>query len=126
MALDMKYVREQFPGLKNDWIFMDNAGGSQILKGAVDKINEYYFQNNVQHGGSYEISQNAVKAYQTGRDNIATLFNAARSEEIVFGPSSTILLQFLTKSLASQFKSRRRSYRFHHRSRIKYRALGMA
>ena len=105
MALDMNFVRDQFPGLKNEWTLLDNAGGSQILKGCVDKITEYYYSNHVQLGGSYEVSQNAAKAYQNGRENIATLFNAARTEEIVFGPSTTILLQFLTKSLASQFRA---------------------
>lgn len=105
MALDMNFVREQFPGLKSEWTLMDNAGGSQILKGCVDKITEYYYSNNVQMGGSYEVSQNAAKAYQSGRENIATLFNAARTDEIVFGPSTTVLLQFLTKSLASQFRA---------------------
>lgn len=104
MALDLNYVREQFPGLKNDWIFMDNAGGSQILKGVVDKIGEYYYSNNVQLGGSYQVSQDALAAFQKGREDIATLFNAARPEEIVFGPSTTVLLQFLSKSMASQFK----------------------
>lgn len=101
----MNFVREQFPGLKSEWTLMDNAGGSQILKGCVDKITEYYYSNNVQMGGSYEVSQNAAKAYQNGRENIATLFNAARTDEIVFGPSTTVLLQFLTKSLASQFRA---------------------
>lgn len=105
MALDMKFVREQFPALKSEWTFMDNAGGSQILKGCVDKITEYYYSNHVQLGGSYEVSQNAAKAFQNGRENIATLFNAARTEEIVFGPSTTVLLQFLTKSLASQLRA---------------------
>ena len=101
----MKFVREQFPALKSEWTFMDNAGGSQILKGCVDKITEYYYSNHVQLGGSYEVSQNAAKAFQNGRENIATLFNADRTEEIVFGPSTTVLLQFLTKSLASQFRA---------------------
>ena len=105
MALDMNFVRDQFPGLKNEWTFMDNAGGSQILRGCVDKINQYYYSNNVQLGGSYDVSQAALKAYTQGRENIATFFNASRSEEIVFGPSSTILLQFLSKSLASQFNA---------------------
>ncbi|MDG1438812.1 MAG: cysteine desulfurase-like protein [Emcibacteraceae bacterium] len=105
MALDMNFVRDQFPGLKNEWTFMDNAGGSQILKGCVDNITEYYYSNNVQLGGSYDVSQNALKAYSQGREKIATLFNASRPEEIVFGPSSTVLLQFLSKSLASQLQA---------------------
>ena len=105
MTLDINFVREQFPGLKTDWAFMDNAGGSQILKGVVDKINEFYYSNFVQLGASYEISQNATNAFDEGRANIATLFNASKSEEIVFGPSSTVLLQFLSKAMASQFRA---------------------
>ena len=101
----MNFVRDQFPGLKNEWTFMDNAGGSQILKSCVDNITEYYYSNNVQLGGSYDVSQNALKAFGQGREKIATLFNASRPEEIVFGPSSTVLLQFLSKSLAKQLKA---------------------
>ncbi|MEZ5757650.1 MAG: cysteine desulfurase-like protein [Emcibacteraceae bacterium] len=105
MALNMNYVRDQFPGLKSEWAFMDNAGGSQILKGCVDKITDYYYSNNVQLGGSYQVSQDALKAFTNGRENIATFFNAAKPEEIVFGPSTTVLLQFLSKSMASQFRA---------------------
>jgi selenocysteine lyase/cysteine desulfurase len=67
MSLDLNYVREQFPALDSEWIFMDNAGGSQILKGCVANINEYYYANNVQLGGSYELSQAAAKAFSDGR-----------------------------------------------------------
>ena len=45
MSLDLNYVRGQFPALDNEWVFMDNAGGSQILKGCVANINEYYYTN---------------------------------------------------------------------------------
>ena len=101
----MNYVRNQFPGLKNEWAFMDNAGGSQILKGCVDNITNYYYSNNVQLGGSYDASKAAANAFGEGRKKIATLFNAAHTNEIVFGPSTTVLLQFLSKSMASQFKA---------------------
>ena len=104
MTLDLDFVREQFPALSNEWIFMDNAGGSQILKGCVANINEYYYANNVQLGGSYELSQAASRAFSEGREKISMLFNAKSADEIVFGPSTTVLLQFLSKSLASFFQ----------------------
>lgn len=104
MALDIEYVRKQFPGLATDWTLMDNAGGSQILKGVVDKITEYYYSNNVQTGGSYELSKRAASSLAEGRENIATFFNASRAEEIVFGPSTTVLTQFLAKAMAHQFE----------------------
>ena len=105
MALDIEFVRKQFPGLTTDWTLMDNAGGSQILKGVVDKITQYYYSNNVQTGGSYELSQKAASSLAEGRENIATFFNASRPEEIVFGPSTTILMQFLAKAMAHQFQA---------------------
>ena len=100
----MEFVRKQFPGLETEWTLMDNAGGSQILKGVVDKITQYYYANNVQTGGSYELSQQAAKSLATGRENIATLFNASTAEEIVFGPSSTVLLQFLSRAMEDQLQ----------------------
>ena len=103
MTLDLNFVRSQFPALNSEWAFMDNAGGTQILKGCVDNISEYYYKCNVQLGGSYEPSQTAAKAFAEGRKKVSTLFNAKLPEEIVFGPSTTVLLQFLSKSLASQF-----------------------
>lgn len=105
MTLDINFVRNQFPGLKSEWTFLDNAGGSQILKGVVDNINDFYFTKFVQLGASYEVSQNASTALQKSRDNIATLFNAAKSDEILFGSSTTILLQHLSKAMASQFQA---------------------
>ena len=105
MALDIEYVRKQFPSLVTEWTLMDNAGGSQILKGVVDKITQYYYANNVQTGGSYELSQKAASSLTEGRKNIATLFNASRPEEIVFGPSTTVLMQFLAKAMAHQFQA---------------------
>ena len=54
--LDMEFVRGQFPALAKDWAFFDNAGGSQTLQGAMDRIVEFLTHRDVQIGGSYEIS----------------------------------------------------------------------
>ena len=65
-TLDMDFVRNQFPGLKNGWAFFDNAGGTQILTGAVARMNDFLFNKNVQIGGSYEVSRNAAGALRSG------------------------------------------------------------
>ena len=39
--LDLAFVRAQFPALAGDWVFIDNAGGSQILGRVVDRIADY-------------------------------------------------------------------------------------
>ena len=102
--LDDDFVRANFPGLDRGWVFMDNAGGSQILKGAVERITEFLFERNVQLGGSYAVSQAAADAVAQGRRAVQTLVNAARAEEIIFGPSTTQLMQTLAGAMRRQFK----------------------
>ncbi len=101
-ALDLDFVRSQFPGLSRGWTFFDNAGGSQILKGAVERINTFLFEKNVQIGGSYEVSQAAAAALYEARTAAMNLVNARRPEEIVFGNSTTALLQNLARAMQGQ------------------------
>lgn len=103
-VIDPEFVHANFPALGKDWVFFDNAGGSQILKGAVDRISEFLYTKNVQVGGSYEVSLAASDALMQGRKAAQTLVNAARPEEIVFGPSTTVLMQTLAGSMRSQFR----------------------
>ncbi len=100
--LDIDFVRSQFPGLQHGWTFFDNAGGSQILQRAVERINTFLYDKNVQIGGSYDVSQQAAKALMESRTAAMHLVNASRPEEIVFGSSTTVLLQNLARSMRSQ------------------------
>ena len=58
-TLDLSWVRSQFPSLDQDFVFMDNAGGSQALGSVVDRIQEYFLNYNVQLGASYKASDEA-------------------------------------------------------------------
>ncbi|MGN7295214.1 cysteine desulfurase-like protein [Rhizobium sp. SAFR-030] len=100
--LNLDYVRSQFPGLSRGWTFFDNAGGSQILKGSVERINTFLIEKNVQIGGSYAVSQAAAAALYEARTAAMHLVNASRPEEIVFGNSTTALLQNLARAMHSQ------------------------
>jgi len=102
-ALDIAYVQRQFPGLSGGWTFFDNAGGSQIAQPALDRMVEFLTHKNVQIGGSYAVSQAAADALRTGREAAAVFVNASRAEEIVFGPSTTVLMQNLAASMRRQF-----------------------
>lgn len=101
-ALDLDHVRSNFPGLSRGWTLFDNAGGSQILRGAVERMTEFLYEKNVQIGGSYEVSLAAAEALRDARAAAATLMNAGRPEEIIFGPSTTVLLQNLSRAMRSQ------------------------
>ncbi|SCX32534.1 cysteine desulfurase-like protein [Agrobacterium rosae] len=103
--LDLDYVRSQFPGLSRGWTFFDNAGGSQILKGALERINTFLIEKNVQIGGSYAVSQSAANALYEARTAAMHLVNASRPEEIIFGSSTTALLQNLARAMQSQLSA---------------------
>lgn len=102
--LDMDYVNSQFPALNGDWVFFDNAGGSQIVRPAVERITEFLYERNVQIGGSYAVSQAAADGLMKGRKAAQELVGAARPEEIVFGPTTSQLMQTLANAIRGQFQ----------------------
>ncbi|HZS36303.1 MAG TPA: aminotransferase class V-fold PLP-dependent enzyme [Polyangia bacterium] len=103
-GLDLPSVRRQFPALaeqEGDWVFFDNAGGSQILGRVVERIVEFLRTSNVQLGGSYAPSRLAAERVAEGARSVAALLNARSPDEIVLGPSTTQLLDNL--ALAMRF-----------------------
>lgn len=103
-SLDLKFVRKQFPALKKKFVFMDNAGGSQTLKGVMDRITEYLTNYDVQLGASYEVSAKAGVVLKTAHETIAEYINAKRTKEVVIGPSSTMLFRILSLTISSNWK----------------------
>ncbi|RMG17215.1 MAG: cysteine desulfurase-like protein [Bacteroidetes bacterium] len=97
--LDMAFVRSHFPALQQQWIYMDNAGGSQTLKTVADRISDYLLNTNVQVGGSYEISQLSMQRIAAGSAAMATLINAAHPQEVVMGPSTSMMMRILSLSM---------------------------
>lgn len=102
-VLGLDFVRSQFPALAGDWVFFDNAGGSQTLKRVVDHIGEFLLTSNVQLGASYAISQQAGKRLQQATQAVTTLINAAHPSEVVMGSSTTLLLRILALCLGQTF-----------------------
>ena len=103
--LDIDNVRAQFPGLSSQWAFLDNAGGSQVLRTVAERVADYLLTTSVQTGASYAVSQKASARLSEARGKIARLLNAARPEEIVFGPSTSVVLRFLAIAMASQLQA---------------------
>ena len=101
-VFDLPYVRAQFPALASGFAFLDNAGGSQILGRVVDLMRDYLLTTNVQHGASYAVSQQATARVAEAQSRTAELLNASRPEEIVMGPTTTVLLQWLARAMAGQ------------------------
>jgi cysteine desulfurase family protein (TIGR01976 family) len=102
--LDLARVRSHFPALaSNEWAFLDNAGGAQVLKSVADRVSDYMLTTSVQLGASYEVSERALQRVTEARQRIALLIGASRADEIVLGPSTTQLMRNLCAAMASQF-----------------------
>jgi len=101
---DINFIRQQFPALNGEWIFLDNAGGSQILGSIVERISDYLINTNVQLGASYGISQQSTQRVDQARHLMATFINAKSPDEVIFGSSTTQLLANLALAMSASFK----------------------
>ena len=102
MSLDLDHVRRQFPALADGFAYLDNAGGSLVLGRVADRVRDYLLTTSVQTGASYPQSRRAVERLAEARARIALLLNARRPEEIVLGPSTTVMFQFLARAMESR------------------------
>ena len=99
MDLDISKVRSEFPGLDNNMVFFDNAGGTQVARQVTNRITDYLLNTNVQLGASYRTSAEAGKRVFEAREIWSKAINAKYNNEVVFGSSTTALLQNLSRSL---------------------------
>lgn len=102
MPLDIDHVRSHFPALASEWGYFDNAGGSQVLRQVAERVSDYMLTTSVQTGASYQPSVIASARVAEARARIATYVGASRPDEIVFGPSTTVLMRFLATAMAGQ------------------------
>ena len=97
--LDLEKVRAEFPALATDAAFFDNAGGSQVLRRVVDRIQDYMLTTSVQLGASYRHSLAATEKVLAARRSVAQLINAPHEDEVVMGSATTALMFILTSAL---------------------------
>ncbi|KII83699.1 hypothetical protein PLICRDRAFT_58168 [Plicaturopsis crispa FD-325 SS-3] len=98
-ALDIAKIRAQFPALASGFIFGDNAGGSQILGDAIDRLRDYLVNSNCQLGATYSVSALSTQRVLEGVRDVAALFNAKGPEEVTLGYTSSLLVENLARAL---------------------------
>jgi len=98
---DLDSIRARFPALAGDWVFFDNAGGSQTLETVADRVRKYLPTSDVQFGASYEPSLVAQERVTEGQRAMASLVNAADPSEVILGPSTSSLLRMLAGCLVT-------------------------
>jgi len=102
--MDIEFVRSQFPALQREFIFMDNAGGSQTLKKVAERVSGYLLHHNVQLGASYKVSKEAGEKLTYATKQVSKFINCGRPEEVIIGPSSSMLLRILSICISKQWQ----------------------
>ncbi len=102
--MDIEFVRNQFPSLDREFVYMDNAGGSQTLAKVAERISGYLLHHNVQLGASYKVSREAGEKLAYATKKVGKFINANRTEEVVMGPSSSMLLRILSICISRQWE----------------------
>jgi selenocysteine lyase/cysteine desulfurase len=92
MALDLNFVRAQFPAFSSPVLsthaFFENAGGSFPCRQVVDRLHRFYTDRKVQPYAPYPGAQAGGAEMDEARKRLAGLMNCAR-DEVSFGPSTT-------------------------------------
>ena len=89
MSFDIQAVRKQFPALSRPEIFLDNPGGTQMVRASFERIQQLMIEANANHGGHFATSRNMDATVDESRRAMAAFLNAERPEEIVFGANMT-------------------------------------
>jgi len=97
--LNLEHVRAEFPALAGDMVYLDNAGGSLVLRRVADRVRDYLLTSSVQLGASYAASQAAGAKVLAARRAVAELINAPFDDEVVMGGATTALIFMLTQAL---------------------------
>jgi len=101
--LNLETIRRQFPALERPVIFLDNPGGTQVARQSLERIQSYLVETNANHGGEFATSRASDAVIDAARGAMADFLNAARPEEIVFGPNMTSLTFQMSRALAQTF-----------------------
>ncbi|MFL5629326.1 MAG: cysteine desulfurase-like protein [Ktedonobacteraceae bacterium] len=103
--LNLDVIRAHFPALNSQTIYFDNPGGTQVAQEVLQNMTHYLQSTNANHGGAFRTSQASDATVAEARQAMADFLNAARPEEIVFGPNMTTLTLSLSRSLARTLKA---------------------
>lgn len=98
MPLIPNAIRAQFPALRSKAIFLDNPGGTQMVRSCVERMQQYMYESNANHGGVFATSIASDAKVQQAREAMADFLNAA-PEEIVFGANMTTLTFSISRAL---------------------------
>lgn len=101
-------LRALFPAIRkaDGFVFLENAGGSQVPQSVIDAVTNHLIDNNVQRMAKYEHSQGVDRSLEAARESVAILVNAYRPEEISFGLNATSFIRLVSLGIAKLLDQR--------------------
>jgi len=105
-ALDLAYVRSQFPSLAqtvngHPAAFFDGPGGTQVPQRVIDAISDYMRRDNANSGGNYPTSRRTDAVIVAAREAMADFFHCA-ADEVVFGQNMTSLTFAFSRAIGRE------------------------
>ncbi len=105
-ALDLTWVRSQFPSLSQTVngqpaVFLDGPGGTQVPQRVIDAITDYLTNSNANTCGAYATSRRTDAIIAEARAAMAD-FLGSDHDEIVFGPNMTTLTYAISRSIGRE------------------------
>ncbi len=96
--------REDFPLLKQDYIYLDNGATTLKPQCVMDKITEYYANYSANaHRGDYDLSYKVDMEYESAREEVRKFINAKDKESIVFTSGATQGLNMIANGFFKKF-----------------------
>jgi len=107
-ALDVAYVRSQFPSLVqtvngHPAAFLDGPGGTQVPQRVIDAISAYLSHDNANTGGAYSTSRNTDAMIARARVAMADFLHCG-ADEVVFGANMTSLTFAISRAIGRELK----------------------
>lgn len=103
--LDPNPIRDKFPALKSNAIFLDNPAGTQISQPSLQRMMDYLLYTNANHEGAFKTSRQSDAILAEAHAAVADFYHAASPNEIVFGANMTTLTLHISRSLARWLKA---------------------
>ncbi len=107
-ALDLTWVRSQFPSLAQSVnghpaAFLDGPGGTQTPQRVIDAIADYLRRDNANTGGAYATSRHTDAMIAAARNAMADFLHCG-ADEVVFGPNMTTLTYAMSRAIGRDLK----------------------
>lgn len=105
MTISDRKVRELFPILSGDMVYLDSAATAQKPQCVIDAISDFYLHKNANPmRGLYDLSMTATDDYESSRAAAARFIGADDPCEIIFTRNATESLNLVADSFGAALK----------------------